>query len=299
MDKEIKDLKILVVGDIMLDHYIYGDVVRLSPEAPVPVVNVTHEYDVLGGCGNVVRNIRELGANVTCMCSIGPDKAGLIVEKQLDELGVSKIMFKENNNVTTVKSRVVSNDGLVQMLRMDTEKVVNTRCNRLNLPDEYDIIVISDYAKGMITREVMDSLKALNTTIIADPKPKNIHLYEDVYMITPNGKEYDEMDHHVFGSIKYVLKTLGKYGMELITDEAKRKIAATPVRIFNVSGAGDTVIAIMSVCLASGVKPYLAAVVANKCAEYVVTQEGTSVISKTIFKEMLSRFKKLVKEGDD
>jgi len=290
MIKNIKDLKILVVGDIMLDHYIYGDVTRISPEAPVPVVNVTHEDVVLGGCGNVVRNIRALGPNVTCMCAIGADIPGVTIENQLNKLGVSKIMFKEHNKVTTVKSRVVSNNRATQLLRMDTEKINKVNCGRLNLPDKYDIIVVSDYAKGMITEELMDRLRELNTTIIADPKPKNIQFFKDIYMITPNKKEYDEMDHHVFKSIKYILKTLGEEGMELITSETKYKVDSTPIKLHNVVGAGDTVISVMSVCLASGMKPHLASVVANECARYVVTQEGTSVIAKPVFDKVFKEY---------
>lgn len=301
MDRELKDKNILVVGDIMIDKYIMGEVERISPEAPVPIVHVYNEYSTLGGCGNTVQNIRETGANVYCLASVGNDEYGREIMTLLDNIGAVQMLVLESKK-TTVKERVIASERKIQMIRIDRETTgpVDYRfpIDYLRETDvEYDIIVVSDYAKGMITKELMEYLHKLNKPIIVDPKPQNFKLYSKVFMITPNENEWAEIIKSTFpnppNSMDYVLLTEGSKGMTLIDnkDKSYTKIESTPVPIYNVSGAGDTVVSIMAVCLSMGWNPIDAAHVANRCAAYVVTQVGTSVVPKEKFWEMATDYK--------
>ncbi len=297
--KNIEDIKILVVGDIMLDKYVVGDVSRISPEAPVPVVKVVDEYSTLGGCGNVVRNIAELGAQVYCAASITNDPPGKEVGNKLEEIGAIPVLVW-CSTVTTVKERIIADQRKVQMLRIDREVIEDIFPEHLVneiaivLKDiTFDIIVVSDYAKGMITMEVMDYLHTLNIPIIVDPKPINSPLYGFVTMITPNKHEWCEIELADVCRPEFVLVTEGRDGMTLYDYRQGRgtfKIPGEPVEVYNVSGAGDTVVAVMAICLALDIYPDKAARVANSCAAHVVTQTGTSVISKNIFKRSMNKF---------
>lgn len=284
--KNLEDINILVVGDIMLDRYVYGDVDRISPEAPVPIVKVTKEYYSLGGCGNVVRNVRELGANVACVASVANDVAGSLVREELSRLGVESELITRSV-VTTEKTRIVANTGSAQLLRVDKEETDYIKSDEVVVDNIYDVIVVSDYAKGMITAELMSKLKSVGGPIIVDPKPANMHLYNDVLMITPNRKEYDEIcmssEHPFSKNIRYVLRTLGKEGMELMDKEQIVSIPSIPVNVYNVIGAGDTVVSIMATCIAIGIDVERAANISNECARYVVTQPGTSVVPRELF----------------
>ncbi len=292
--KTPEDVRILVVGDIMLDKYVVGDVSRISPEAPVPIVNVSEEYHTLGGCGNVARNIRELGATVDCLASIGGDRDGKKVLDELNHIGVNTNLILMGSYQTIAKERIISDQRQVQMLRIDRETIrpvkaesAIKRLESININD-YDMIVISDYAKGMITEDLMVYLKSKNVKIIVDPKPINAYMYNGVYMMTPNEKEWDTMQvssSYILTDVQFFLVTKGKDGMTLIKSGGDYywRIPAEPVEIYNVSGAGDTVVAVMSVCIAMGVKELDAARHANRCAQDVVTQPGTTVVSKRLF----------------
>ena len=294
--KRIEDITILVIGDIMLDKYVLGYVERISCEAPVPIVNVIREYSTLGGCGNVVSNISSFGANVICIARIGNDLAGQEIKDTLTDLNVKHNLIIDYDSPTIQKERIVSDDRQIQMLRIDREDIKNVD-NSISEQlieeldnNDIDIIVVSDYAKGMITQNVMSYLKGSNIKVIVDPKPCNLYLYQDVYMLTPNQKEYEEMilsSSTRFDNCKYILKTKGKHGMILYDQSTNKlvKIASTPVNVYNVSGAGDTVIAAMSVCLAAGIDPITSAKIANDCARYAVTQPGTSTVPKELFNE--------------
>jgi rfaE bifunctional protein kinase chain/domain len=294
--KSIEDIRILVVGDIMLDKYVVGDVSRISPEAPVPIVHVNNEYSTLGGCGNVARNLAELGVQVYCCASTGPDAAQKEIYKQFDRLRIHNRLIYQNH-ITTVKERIIADDRQFQMLRIDREiatsvdEVRVTEVLKRWSDDPYDMILVSDYNKGMITMEVMDILRSLNVPIIIDPKPCNGFLYERPLMITPNKNEWREMELDDECSPEFVLVTEGKDGMTLYDyrqGKSKIKIPGKPVEVYNVSGAGDSVIAIMAICLCMDIYPDKAARVANDCAAYVVTQVGTSTVPKNIFMNSLS-----------
>jgi rfaE bifunctional protein kinase chain/domain len=298
---DLSNKKILVVGDVMLDHYVMGEVERISPEAPVPIVHVKYEYMTLGGCGNTVRNIKELGADVHCLASIGHDQYGKQVREHLDKIEANHMLVLESKE-TIVKQRIIANERKTQMIRIDREFVCDVDSifpiGYLRETDvDYDIIVVSDYGKGMITKPLMNYLHKLKIPIIVDPKPKNFKLYDKVFMITPNEKEWEEIMKITFpkppNSMDYVLLTQGSRGMTLIDNDDKSytKIESEAVEIYNVSGAGDTVVSIMAVCLSMGWNPIDAAHVANRCAAYVVTQTGTSVVPKTKFLEISTDYK--------
>lgn len=302
MDLNLNDKNILVVGDIMLDHYIMGEVERISPEAPVPIVHVQKEYSTLGGCGNTVRNIRELGVNVSCLSSIGNDDYGRKIIDLLNTIGAIPILVLESKE-TIVKERIIASERKIQMIRVDRETVQPV--NATNLIDHlierdinYDIIVISDYGKGIITKELMEYLNTFQRPIIVDPKPQNFMLYNKVFMVTPNEKEWDEIVINTFpkppNSMTYTLLTQGGGGMLLINnnDKTRIKIHSEAVEVYNVSGAGDTVISIMAVCLSMGWNVIDAAHIANKCAAYVVTQSTTAVVPKKLFFKIITDYKK-------
>jgi rfaE bifunctional protein kinase chain/domain len=289
--KKIEDVKILVVGDIMLDKYVLGDVERISPEAPVPIVKVVEEYETLGGCGNVVRNISGLGAQEYCAASIARDNAGDTIIEHLNQVGAKSLLILESK-ITTVKERIIADQRKVQMIRIDKEDTETINHEWIidvieKNKEDYDMIVVSDYAKGMISHGLITYFNRMETPLIIDPKPQNKSMYGNhPFMITPNEKESKEMGGAkslIANGFKYVLETRGKNGMVLFEGADQYAIQAEEVEVYNVSGAGDTVVAVMAVCISMGLNPLEAAEVANKCAGYVVTQIGTSTVPKNIF----------------
>lgn len=304
MPKNIEDVRILVVGDIMLDKYVVGEVSRISPEAPVPIVKVIDRYSTLGGCGNVVRNIRELGAKVDCVASVGVDDASIEIRHKFQQMNIGDGLFFEG--MTTVKERIVSDYRHIQMLRIDTELVTrippsSTIKTLFRFENNiYDMIIISDYAKGMINETVLDYIKKqFHAPIIIDPKPTNASIYNDIFLITPNEKEWNQiLDSNAdLSLIDNVLVTKGRNGSQLINNYRRSSqqtwnIPAEPVEIFNVSGAGDTVVAIMAVCLSTGWDILDSSYIANKCAGYVVSKPDTTTVPKHIFDKILSEYEK-------
>jgi len=303
--KNIEDLHVLVVGDVMLDEYIIGDVERISPEAPVPIVNISKKYTTLGGCGNVVKNLSSIGAKVSCITQVGYDDTGEIIESKLNDICEDTIIFKIGGEYkTSKKTRVMSKQREMQLLRIDDETLGinpgdsyfrNILQSKIDI-SEVDIIVVSDYAKGFICEYLMDFLKKWYKRIIVDPKPSNFPLYRYTYMITPNEKEYKEMmKHELIGTlasheINWILRTEGKNGMSIFDgmyDNEPKHIEAEPVDVYNVSGAGDTVVAIMSICLSMNMNPLESAMIANECANYVVQQSGTSTIPRELFNNIV------------
>ncbi len=294
--KQIEHLNILVVGDIMVDKYTEGIVEKISNEAPVPILNVTKEYYNLGGCGNVVRNLREIGIQVDCLSSISKDNSGQIIKKLLEEINVGGSIIYGSKK-TTIKQRIIANNTKTQMLRIDKE--INKKIDFKDIPknkldiiqeNKYDIIIVSDYNKGMITKELMGFLQKLkgNPKIIVDPKPINSFLYNGVYMITPNEKEWQIMQvssTYNLKEVKYILETKGSKGMILHEKNSQHKISSTPIPVFNVSGCGDVVVAVIAACLSSGYSPLISTKIANKCAGYTATFPGTSIIPKKKFQE--------------
>jgi len=288
--------KILVIGDVMLDRYVIGTVTRISPEAPVPIVKKTNSYNVLGGCGNVIRNLAELDCEVYCKTVIGDDRFGQTIQHKLAAIVRFKDYFLENlvSYRTTVKHRIIADYRFTQMMRIDeeeqspevyfTDDELNTIKNVFNI----DMIIISDYNKGVITTKIMDQVRSLDIPFIVDPKPCNINLYKDAYAITPNELEFKQMtnlDLELVLNPKYIIRTMGAKGIDILDGdfECIKTIKANPVEVFNVSGAGDTVISVIAFCIAKGNDIETACHIANECAHYVVTKPDTSVVPKELF----------------
>ena len=302
--KKFEDVNILVVGDIMLDKYVVGEVERISPEAPVPIVHVSEEYSTLGGCGNVVRNIRSLGPQVTCLASVANDLAGDQILKYLSELNVNAEIIA-GSHVTIVKERIVAGERKTQMLRVDREIPFGIdpelSINAIRgLDTMFDVVVVSDYNKGLVSSELMDYLRSKYDKIIIDPKPANSYTYGRVFMMTPNEKEWNTMMAMTPWKVEadYFLVTKGKKGMQLIDARdpdrdnwSMTEISARPVEIFNVSGAGDTAVAVLATCYASGFSLKESSIIANECAGWVVTQPGTTTIERDIFEDIFAHSK--------
>ncbi len=304
--KDPNEVRILVMGDIMLDRYIEGDVDRISPEAPVPVVRVKREYTELGGSGNVVRNLSELGCNVTVIGVIGNDNSGKIIREKIRLLGVRDYLLTKNDVITTEKVRIISNYRDIQMLRYDYEVDMRYFGNLEHIVPNineiikgYDVVVISDYAKGFINELIVDELRNSGTRVIVDPKPKNIKIYDDMWAITPNEKEYEEIVDildRLPGS-EVILRTIGSRGIDLYTES--NLIGNSWIRIntldedrsevYNVTGAGDTVVSIFALCTAMGIGITDSVRIANLGAGYVVTKSGTSTLPYKKFIEYLNR----------
>jgi len=214
------------------------------------------------------------------------------IKDELDRIGAGDIVIYGSKE-TTVKERIIADERQVQMIRIDrehTEKVDSNVAIKQFIKSsrkKYDIIVVSDYAKGMITKELMDFLRTQKTEFIVDPKPINGFLYNGAFMVTPNEKEWTVMklsSQYNLKDVKYILETKGSKGMCLYDfNQSWDIVTEEPLDIYNVSGCGDVVIAVMSICLSMGSSAVEAAKIANKCAGYTATLPGTSVITREKF----------------
>jgi rfaE bifunctional protein kinase chain/domain len=292
-------MRFLVLGDIMLDRYTIGEVKRISPEAPVPVVNVKYQYDVLGGAANCARNIASITDKdtVDIIGYFDPmDDAGKSVQKLLKEEGIYFYLMSDNNKrPTTVKERIYS--GNHPLLRIDTEVKTpikfsipfNWKAKNNNWLDIYDYIIISDYAKGVVTRELMEYIAPYADKIIIDPKPENWALYPaEPLLMTPNKHEHMAMRYKQPLPL-FTLVTEGEDGMTLHTNQWSKVIPTETVQ-GEVIGAGDTVTSTMAVCLQMGYSMTDSAKIANECAGYVVSKSGTATITREVFDNILSKF---------
>lgn len=313
---KFKKCNILVVGDLMVDEYLWGNVDRISPEAPVQVVSVKEEAVTLGGSGNVVNNLIALGAKVSLAGVIGTDKYGRILLTRLNKLGVDTVgVVKEPARSTTRKTRILASNQ--QVLRIDREttgdiskQTFNKVLNRLKhvMPD-IDLILISDYGKGFITNSLLKHLVSLaqkhNKISIADPKGLDFLKYSGVSLLTPNKKEAAlasgieiNNEQTLIKAGKKILKiaktdnllvTCGRDGMVLFQPKQKPYyINAETRQVFDVSGAGDTVIAVLGIAVASGASLAEAASIANKAAGIVVGKVGTATVSKKELSSVLT-----------
>ncbi|MEN3029048.1 MAG: PfkB family carbohydrate kinase [Aquificaceae bacterium] len=282
-------LKVLVVGDVILDRYVFGKVERISPEAPVPVVEVQKEEFRLGGAGNVANNLANLGVKTSLLGLVGQDYGRHIVRGLLKR-GGEDLMVEDPERPTTEKMRVVALSQ--QLLRVDSEskkavegRVLEKLLQRLEV--EVDGIVVSDYAKGVVCRELMDRVRERKLFFSVDPRPQNGNLYVGAGLMTPNEREAKSMlQEENLQSLGWRLKrelrlgtlviTLGQRGMALF-DRDFKVFPARARQVYDVSGAGDTVVAVLTACALSGVDWDTACELANLCAGIVVGKLGTAV----------------------
>ena len=293
---------IMVVGDVMLDEWIWGTVTRISPEAPVPVVAVSDHSFTLGGAGNVASNLRALGAKVHFVGTIGDDPLAERVHGLLEAIAVSHDgVFSIDDRPTTRKTRVVAHNQ--QVVRADWESTaplgVADRARIVQFvrthAKDVDAIVLSDYAKGLLSREIVEAALAA-PLVIADPKPQNLMLFSGVTCVAPNLHEAasasgiaitDDASLERAGSTllellgcRYVVITRGEHGMSLFGREGERLHVPSVARtVFDVSGAGDTVVAVLSLALAAGAPVETALHLANFAAGAVVEKLGTATAS--------------------
>ncbi len=297
--------KVLTVGDVMLDKYYFGNVERISPEAPVPVVNINREESRLGGAANVANNIVSLGGQAVLCGAIGNDSWGEEIE-QMTEAKQIRTHLLRTPQPTTTKIRVIG--GRQQIVRLDHEEKIALSTSEKNelrtavagMLSDCNVLVISDYNKGLISedfcRTIIFEARQQQKRVIIDPKGKHWEKYAGADIITPNIKELSEvMGYHIpnnDGDIeiaaskifsKYQLTSLlvtrSEKGMSLINTHSYLHIPTHSEEIFDVSGAGDTVVATLSICLASGMDIFSAIKTANVAAGIVVKKIGTATLS--------------------
>lgn len=305
--KSLKDIKILVVGDIMLDTYIIGDVTRISPEAPVPVVAPKEKLHKLGGAGNVVANLRSFGIKTEFFGLRGNDNYGIVLRDLLLNIGAGiEGLITYDKVKTTEKIRIMASHRSTQMLRIDYDMdlsdykrrshisniLYESICNYLDSTNsKFDAAIISDYNKGVVSRYVLQALTNRIPLIIADPKPANSKLYDGIFAIVPNEKELQEMRLTGIPRVTYIIETKGSKGMVIHNSDPDSNWATIPskdVEVSDVTGAGDTVIAILTACQCLGIDIVTSCEIANECAHYAVSTFGTSVVPLHILKDVIT-----------
>lgn len=297
------DLKILVVGDVMLDRYWFGEVNRISPEAPVPVISVTGSEERLGGAANVASNISSLGASCILLSVVGEDDAGASLNQLLNESGIEASLQYDPSIKTTVKLRMIARNQ--QLLRADFDTRPNheilARClsDFIEQLDSVHVVVISDYAKGglMHITEMINAARAENVPVLIDPKGSDFSQYHGATMITPNFIELQRVVGEITDGrslkekalnlildldLEYLLVTQSHEGMCLVGRNGS--IIQSPARakeVYDVSGAGDTVIGAMALCHAAGLGDVEKLTIANTAAGIVVGKLGTATVSES------------------
>ena len=301
MLEKIAQVRLLVVGDVMLDRYWFGDVSRISPEAPVPVVKVERVEERPGGAANVARNAAALGAQTALISVVGEDDAGRALQRLLQEGGIAAHLQVDAEIDTTVKLRVIGRQQ--QLLRIDFETTPSHEVLRAKLAEferqlaHCDIVVLSDYGKGGLTHigEMIRLARAAAKPVLVDPKGDDWGKYAGATVMTPNraelagvvGRWHSETDmlqkaEKLRGELGLdaLLVTRSEEGMSLLTDGHTYHQAALAREVYDVSGAGDTVIATLAVMLAAGAEWAEAIRVANVAAGIVVGKLGTAVVSR-------------------
>ncbi|MFC0349283.1 D-glycero-beta-D-manno-heptose-7-phosphate kinase [Undibacterium danionis] len=297
----ITQKRILVAGDVMLDRYWFGEVNRISPEAPVPIVRVERREERLGGAANVARNAVALGIDTSLLGVIGEDEAGRNVEALLSEVGIRSYLNHDPSISTIIKLRVIGRQQ--QLIRIDfeekpTEQILQDKLSRFNsLIAEHEVIVLSDYAKGSLVNvaTMIAHAKSLGKYVLVDPKGSDYSIYQGASLLTPNKSELRQ----VIGSwkdeadltqkaqtlrkeldIAALLLTRSEEGMTLFTDEEILHVPTMAREVFDVSGAGDTVIATVAAMLAEGKNLHDAVLIANLAGGIVVGKLGTATVTR-------------------
>ncbi|HON55555.1 MAG TPA: D-glycero-beta-D-manno-heptose-7-phosphate kinase [bacterium] len=316
--QKFKKSRILIIGDLILDRYLSGEVSRISPEAFVLVVEVKKNWIVPGGAGNVVNNLCSLGAQVIISGLIGKDYYGDKIKKILKAEGadVSGI-FVDNNRPTILKTRIIARNQ--QVVRVDVEtrkkihdelickiqKFINSKKN------EIDAIILSDYGKGLITPEIIESAVKIknekNIPLVVDPKIEHFKYYKNITIMTPNKKEAsegsglaitDERSLYKVGktikkelNLEALLITRSEEGMTLFEDDCIFNIPTEATEVYDVTGAGDTVVSVLTLCLSCGCDFKSSAVLANIAAGEVVKELGTTTIKPNQLINLVKNYK--------
>jgi D-glycero-beta-D-manno-heptose-7-phosphate kinase len=300
MREALRGARVLVVGDVMLDRYWFGDVDRISPEAPVPVVRVARTDDRLGGAANVARNVAALGAVASLIGVIGADEPGDCVRRLLETSGVAPHLFVDAAVKTTIKLRVIGRTQ--QLLRIDFEDKPTDDALIAKLGEfervvgAHDVVVFSDYGKGGLTHipRMIATARAAGCRVLVDPKGSEYSRYRGAHIITPNRAELREVvgrwadEAELTGKAQALRRDLGleallltrsEEGMSLYSDGSTLNVPTVAREVFDVSGAGDTVIATMAAGLAAGASLEDAVRLSNQAAGIVVGKLGTAVVT--------------------
>ena len=296
----LRKARLLVVGDVMLDRYWFGDVARISPEAPVPVVKIDRTEERPGGAANVARNVAALGARVSLLSVVGRDEAGATLRRLLKQDRIGAQLHTDRGLKTTIKLRVIGRQQ--QLVRVDFETPPSHEALASKLRDfrrllrDVDAVVLSDYGKGGLTHIVnmIRMARAAGKPVLVDPKGEDYTRYRGATLITPNRMEFRqvagswkseaELTRKAQGLAKRLgigalLLTRSEEGMTLYTGKRRVHVAAQAREVFDVSGAGDTVIATLGAMLAAGVNLEEAVRFANRAAGIVVGKFGTAVVT--------------------
>jgi len=291
--------RVLVVGDVMLDRYWFGEVERISPEAPVPVGRIARNEERPGGAANVARNGAALGAQVTLISVVGDDEPGQALERLLAAERVRTSLHRDAAVPTTVKLRVIGRQQ--QLLRIDFETTPSHEVLATKLADyertlpDFDVVVLSDYGKGGLAHiaRMIELARARGTKVLVDPKGEDYLRYRGATMLTPNRVEFRQVAGRWRNeaelatkaqnlrselALEALLITRAEEGMSLYTAEGALHIPAQAREVFDVSGAGDTVIATLGVLLGAGADFATAVRIANQAAGIVVGKLGTAVV---------------------
>lgn len=298
--EQLKTARVLIVGDVMLDRYWFGDVSRISPEAPVPVALIKRNEERAGGAANVARNAAALGAQVRLLSVVGDDEPGRSLEKLLVDDGVGVTFHRDTSISTTVKLRVVARQQ--QLIRLDFEDLPSHEVLSAKLEEfqsaiqDADVVILSDYGKGGLLHvsQMVEAARAAGKVVLVDPKGDDFEKYRGATLLTPNKSEFkqvaggwsseeelskkaeqlrDKFD------LAALLVTRSEEGMTLFRPEGTLHQATVAQEVFDVSGAGDTVIATLGVMLAAGFDLPTAMATANRAAGIVVGKLGTAVVS--------------------
>ena len=300
---DVSQARVLVVGDVMLDRYWYGEVSRISPEAPVPVVLVNEKKEDLrlGGAANVAHNCAAIGARTQLLSVVGNDESGRTLEKLLRKVGVEARLHRDRSIRTTEKLRVIGRQQ--QLLRLDFERAPSREVLASKLEDyrralaDCDVVVLSDYGKGGMTHiaQMIALARKAKKRVLVDPKGDDYSRYRGASVITPNRQEFREVagawtDEADLGrraeklrrslGLEALLVTRGEEGMTLFRAGRKIHIKTEAREVFDVTGAGDTVIAALAVLLAAGAGLDAAVRTANRAAGIVVGKLGTAVATR-------------------
>jgi len=300
LEQKLKSARVLVVGDVMLDRYWFGDVERISPEAPVPVARITKTDERAGGAANVARNIAALGGQVRLLAVVGDDEAGLSLERLLVAQGVDALLHRDNEISTTVKLRVLARQQ--QLLRIDFENKPSHEVLAAKL-DEFkqslldcDVVILSDYGKGGLVhvQQMILAARAAGKPVLVDPKGSEYECYRGATLLTPNRSEFSQVAGHWQSEAELIQKanqlrtdfdldallvTRSEEGMTLFRGQQVVHKPTHAREVYDVSGAGDTVIATLGLMLAAGLDLPEAMDWSNRAAGIVVAKLGTAVVS--------------------
>ncbi len=298
--EDFRAARLLVVGDVMLDRYWFGDVARISPEAPVPVVKVSRSEDRIGGAGNVARNAAALGGQVTLLSVVGADEVGRTLAQRIAAEAFAARLHEDADYQTTLKLRVIGRQQ--QLLRIDFEAPPKQEVLAAKLKDyeslvgDCDVVVLSDYGKGGLAHvaAMIELARRHRKPVLVDPKGEDYERYRGATLLTPNRSEFREVAGGWRNEQELALKaealrerlalealliTRSEEGMTLFREEQAFHEPAVAREVYDVSGAGDTVIAVLASALAAGADYHEAVILANRAAGIVVGKLGTAVVS--------------------